>query len=732
MEFVLLSSLLALFSTGVENVPVVEIGVIVVAALLFGLLFTRFGQASSIGYILAGLVLGPIGLHFLVPGEGIAPVFSEIGLLMLLFYLGLELSIQKFKETGALASILVFAEMALISVAGYLVALAFGLSQIEAIVIGGMMPFASTVIVVKFIMERGLLATSEARIAISALIVEDFLAILVLVFLSTLTTAQSIGVVVFNGLLFVIAMFFIVRKLSNFVLRILDRYGHSDKMALYAIGIGIIVGYLGSLLGLSPILGAYFTGFALAETAYGERIKKKIGFFREFFVLFFFVSFGAAATLPTSLNIVWLLFALLAVFIVAKLLIYGVFGTAIGLSTKSAVTTGVLMMAIGEFSIIIANAGKDLLPNPADVLSLAFMLTIATGIIAPNIFKRIDSISALMAKLLPRNLSSYFSAVSSRAHSLQSYLSSRSVQSEQFKAMNRFMRNIVISIAVVYMGFLASHSIDFSFVPFVSPNWAFGVLLLPLVVWPVYKAVTELNFLVRSTVKDLFVAAFPHLHSKTHSVERKATEAVSGFLLTLVSALVSILTYYFNGGVFLLIPLISFFLSLMYLSRAVYGLFEEYGEAEFILQEAELFAVDDEEVKWLAKEFNERARTFRGLHEDRMAAKEEIQHALRTGNMRAARESLTRFKKREGKLVSTFSRAPFALEIAEDELPSRASHSEKSAKLAFKYYLENHTAHRLAEALSTKKTKAKTKRAETSKKIGSRITRALSKPKKKR
>src|SRR3990167_8329312 len=126
-------------------IPIVEIGVIVLAALFFGIIASRFRLPTSIGYILAGFLLGPQIFGFLKPSEGIAQLFGEIGLLLLLFYLGLELSIKKFKESGAFAAVMSVIEMGIPFLFAFIIALLFNFGMLEALVIGAMLTATSTV-----------------------------------------------------------------------------------------------------------------------------------------------------------------------------------------------------------------------------------------------------------------------------------------------------------------------------------------------------------------------------------------------------------------------------------------------------------------------------------------------------------------------------------------------------------------------------------------------------------
>ncbi len=286
-----------------ETLPIIQLGIVILAGFVLGIVFKRLGHSSSLGYILAGLALGPLGLNYLQGAEGIATidVLGQIGMTMLLFYLGLELSVKHFKESGAVATVLAFVEMLFAFVAGFVIAKLFGFSKMESIVIGAMLTATSTVVTGKFILERNLAQTPEARVTISVLVLEDVFAVLVLVLINSLVAQKTLNLLAFNGVVFVIALFFVVSAISKHVLRFLSGAGYDSQMWLYGIGVFLVVAYFGSsYVGIPPATGAYFAGFALSESAYGERIKRDLGVFKEFFILFFFVSFGATTPLPSD------------------------------------------------------------------------------------------------------------------------------------------------------------------------------------------------------------------------------------------------------------------------------------------------------------------------------------------------------------------------------------------------------------------------------------------------
>ncbi len=624
-------------SLDVSQIPVISIGIIAIVAILVGLILSRFGFASSVGYILAGVLLGPLFLGLLRPGEGLTEVFGELGLLMLLFYLGLELSMSNFRKTGSVALLLVFVEAVVAFSIGFAVSKFFGFTDLQALVVGAMLPFASTAIVVKFMMDKGIFDWPESRIAVSSLVIEDFLAILILVALSSLSAAKSFNLIVLNGLLFVVAMFFVVRKVSKHALALLDKFGHQDKMALYAIGVGIVVGYFGELIGISSALGAYFAGFALAETKYGERIKKELGLFREFFILFFFVSFGVTVTLPSSPSMYWLLLALVAAYIISKIIAYGIFGTAIGFKPKAAMTTGILMVAIGEFSIIIAVAAAPLVPHSEDLISLAFLLTLATAAIAPFLFGYRDKIAGLFVKLYPKRVQDTMAVVGVEMAEIER--SSKQFDNAFWTSVKNLLFNFVIALAVVYMAVILNTEVFLPAFPNLPSSATLAVLVLPLVIWPIYRTFQELRFLATGLVERFTGVA---------AVE-KTSEAFVGLLMVVGGVLAGGWLYGAKTPpLFLMVPALYTLLALLFLSRSLWSWFDRLEKVQGVLSDAP--SASGELVR-LAKTFDARGEAVARLNEERVLVKEQISEALASGDAGKARRLLSEFRKREASFL---------------------------------------------------------------------------------
>lgn len=643
-------------------------------ALVLGIVSTRFFQSSALGYVMAGVVLGPIGLNYLVPGHGFGPLFGEIGFIMLMFYLGLELNLRKFKETGGVSVILAIAQMATAFVGGFVVAKLLGFGDLEAIALGAMLVATSTVIVAKFLIDRGIIERVDSRIALSVLMLQDFFAIFVLVFLTSLSAQKAFNSIVLNALIFMVGTFFIVSKVSRHVLNFLNSLGYGNTMFFYAFGVGAVSSYAGVLLGLSSALGAYFAGFALAETAFGERIKRELGFLREFFVLFFFVNFGsfifydetlrqaALPSLSALLPLVGVTIALAAVYVLGSFAAFLLAGTLLGIDKYVVGNVATLLIPLGEFVILIATAMKPLLPAKAfsDIVTIAFLLILSTSAATPFFFTNSRRLTDLFFSLLPRRVSKALGRTGAGLVHLERLAVAGVGRSKALSSIRAMAQNLLVAFAVVYLSvLLGEQAFSGSGLAGLPRDLSAGFFALLLVIWPLYKFVAELKYLVEQVSQQVIHSAFPAVRRSTLLVEDEVADVFTGFILTALGVMGTVVFYYSlpETPVFLVIPIAYTILALMHLSRAFYSLAEQFESVGDVEERPALLESTDEEFRRLSKEFEENSGSFRQLHLERERTREKMRQAMRQGNLRQVRTLLTHLKRKESKLLGEVTEA---------------------------------------------------------------------------
>ncbi|HZX20488.1 MAG TPA: cation:proton antiporter [archaeon] len=400
--------------------PLTTIGIILGFSLVLSFVLKRLGQNPVLGFILSGFLLGPFVFGFISPQDVLIESFAELGLFVLLFYLGIELSFKQFIKAGVPTLILALIDMIALAGTGFLIATLAGFSFIFSLVIGIMLFCTSSAIVGKFMLDRGLMQQESAQMGLAILILQDFLGIIVLVFVTSFSSSGSALQLSFTALVFAAVSFYVVHKLSKRVEKIFDSHDlSSTELTIYALGVGLLVATLGGFLNLSTAIGAYFAGFALSELRAGEKIKHQISFVRDFFLLFFFVSFGASLFFNKELNQIILpqteqlflivgLAAILAIaIVVVNAVIFSVVGPLFSLTNRQSSEVAIFLTPLGEFVIIIAISVIPILPpfESAILSATAFLIILFTLLIFQPLYKNLDlheKLTSMVPSIVPR------------------------------------------------------------------------------------------------------------------------------------------------------------------------------------------------------------------------------------------------------------------------------------------------------------------------------------------
>jgi len=348
---------------------IVDLGLILITAGIVTLIFKFLKQPLVLGYIVAGFLVSP---HFIVfPSvadlNNIA-IWSEVGVIILLFALGIEFSFKKLLNIGATAGIAGIISILSMLIIGYLIGLMMGLSEIASIFFGGMLSMSSTTIIIKAFGDMGLQKKRFARIVFGVLIVEDLAAIMMMVIFTALasvhTASQSgatdiIGKTLILGIFvltcFIAGIFFIptlLKKLKNFL--------NDETLLIISIGLCIGMVIFSDYLGYSAALGAFMMGAILAETIEAKRIEHLINPLKDLFGAIFFVSVGMMIVPATLVDYAGYIVLITVIVIVGRIIFDSLGVLASGEGLKTSLQAGMSLAQIGEFSFIIATLGMNL------------------------------------------------------------------------------------------------------------------------------------------------------------------------------------------------------------------------------------------------------------------------------------------------------------------------------------------------------------------------------------
>ncbi|HVL53027.1 MAG TPA: cation:proton antiporter, partial [Vitreimonas sp.] len=342
---------------------ILNLGAAVLAALIGGAIAVRFGQPAVLGYLLAGIALGPFTPGFTGDVEQIA-VLAEVGIVLLLFALGVEFSIRDLREIGRLAVPGGLAQIALTLVAGGIVAVGLGFELRAALVIGACLSISSTLVVLKLLLDRGEMDSLHGRAAVGWAIVQDIATIVFIVALPPLVGADVVAPFLFalvKAAIFLALAYFVGTRVLPWLFAGVARLGSNELFLLTVFALALLAAFVSSaVFGLSLALGAFVGGLLVSESDLSHQAAAEVIPFRDLFAVFFFVSVGMlfdpgalVRDLPTVL-------ALLSIAVVAKGLVVVLLAHLLHLPSRSAILLGAVMAQVGEFSFIIAENALDL------------------------------------------------------------------------------------------------------------------------------------------------------------------------------------------------------------------------------------------------------------------------------------------------------------------------------------------------------------------------------------
>lgn len=364
---------------------IIEIGIIIIIATLGAYIARLFKQPLIPAYIIAGAVLGPI-LGLITSGTLIEQL-SEIGIAFLLFIVGLELDFKKIKDIGLISSVGGVIQTFLCFIFGFFIANVFGFNRTEAIYIGLIVAFSSTLIVIKLLSDKKELNTLHGRIIIGILLIQDIIAIFAISALTTdksLTIASSLFSLLKGAFLVGVAIF-----LSKYVFPSVFKFAAKTQELLFLLSISIcfLFAFLFYFIGYSIIIGAFIAGVALGNLPYNLEIIGKVKSLRDFFAILFFSTLGLKLVFDNLSIMVLPIIVFTIIIILLKPLIIMFISGFFGYSKRTSFLTGVNLGQISEFSLIIVAAGAILGHVSNGILSMTTILAITTMTITSYFIK---------------------------------------------------------------------------------------------------------------------------------------------------------------------------------------------------------------------------------------------------------------------------------------------------------------------------------------------------------
>lgn len=387
-----------------------DLAFILLLGAIVTLLFKWIKQPVVLGYIVAGFLASP---NFTplpsVTTEANIEFWAQIGIIVLLFSLGLEFSFKKLLNTGGSAVVTAVVIVAGMMATGFIIGHLLGFTHINSLFLGGMLSMSSTTIIIKAFTDLGLRQKKFASLVFAVLIVEDLFAVVMMVVLSSIAVNKSVEggqmlmsvskLAFFLIIWFLVGVFVLPSALNRF-----RRFLNEETLLVVSMGLCLGMAVFSVFCGFSLALGAFVMGSILAGTSYAERIEHVVTPVKDLFGSVFFISVGMMVQ-PAVIVEYWWPILLLSVVVVVGMIVFGTFGMLItGQPLRIAMESGFSLTQIGEFAFIIATLGMSLGVLNHEIYPIVVAVSVITTFTTPYFIRMADPAYTALERHLPRRL----------------------------------------------------------------------------------------------------------------------------------------------------------------------------------------------------------------------------------------------------------------------------------------------------------------------------------------
>ncbi|KTC10210.1 potassium transporter [Pseudomonas marginalis ICMP 9505] len=391
-----------------------DLAVIMLVAGVVTILFHRLKQPVVLGYIVAGFIIGPHTPPFgLIHDEDTIKTLAELGVIFLMFCLGLEFSLRKLFKVGATAFIAAFLEIILMIWIGYEIGRWFDWNTMDSLFLGAILAISSTTIIVKALNDLKMKNQRFAQLIFGVLIVEDILGIGIIALLSSIAVSGTVSSGEVFSTVGKLSLFMIVALVIGILLvpRLLAYVAkfESNEMLLITV-LGLCFGFclLVVKLEYSMVLGAFLIGAIMAESRQLVKIERLIEPVRDMFSAIFFVAIGLMIDPQILLQYAWPIAVITVAVVLGKMLSCGLGAFIAGNDGRTSLRVGMGLSQIGEFSFIIAALGVTLQVTSDFLYPVAVAVSVITTLLTPYLIRAADPLSLKIAAVMPKRMSRVF------------------------------------------------------------------------------------------------------------------------------------------------------------------------------------------------------------------------------------------------------------------------------------------------------------------------------------
>lgn len=389
---------------------ITDLAVMLLTAGFITILFKKINQPLIIGYILAGFLISPyFPMFFTASDTESIDLWSEIGVIILMFHIGLEFNLHKLAKLGGTAIISALIKMSGVLLVGFIVGNLLGLSTMNSLFLGVMLSISSTAIIQKSFEELNVQKEKYAQLVMGTLIIEDIVAIFMMVILSTISVRQnvegsqlvlSLALMICYLIVWLILGIYLLPGFLNKVIKFM-----TDEMLL-VLSLGLCFGMvlIANKLGFSAELGAFLAGSLLAGTVHAERVEHLSKGVKDMFSSIFFLSVGMMVDPQAIVTYAPMILLIVVVAIITKLIFASLGMLLSGQTLETAVKSGFSLAPIGEFSFIIASLGVSLGVMEEYLYPIIVSSAIITTFMTPSLIKKSDGVVKWLIQHLPDKL----------------------------------------------------------------------------------------------------------------------------------------------------------------------------------------------------------------------------------------------------------------------------------------------------------------------------------------
>ncbi len=448
----------------------INMAVVIAVAAIIVVLFHRLRQPMILGYLLAGMLAGPfvigaeynvgtVGDPIVIKAQPVIELLARLGIILLTFSIGLEFSLKQLRKIGITVIAAAALEIALMIGIGYQLGQALGWTALESTLLGAMLSVASTMIIVRSLRESGGLDNEKARMIVGLLIVEDFAAVLILAAVSGLISQGGLSPTQLADLLLKMGIFIAASIVFGLAVvpRIVDYVGKQrsgELLILTVLGLCFSMAVFSRYVGFSEAIGAFVMGVIVSESKFLGDVMRKVEPVRDLFGAIFFITVGMLVDMGLFLKVEFLATALIitGVFLLAKMFSCSLSTFIFGFGARNSIGAGLSMVAIGEFSLMIAAVaiGSTAIRESLNLYPTIVLVTTITALVVPYSVKYSDRVTRTVESRTPRSmlvLASYLNLVVRNMRRRSK--SSLKLSNEMRSSISRLFVYIIVMVSVV-------------------------------------------------------------------------------------------------------------------------------------------------------------------------------------------------------------------------------------------------------------------------------------------